>query len=120
MQVIIILAVVAISVVKSYQKTKKASRPVIDPRPAPVPEAPLPDIQPVEAAPADEVRHYATDELPPIPPLARKMAGESQAAAMADEKEGTKKEEEEKHPATLLGMDIRQAVIAAEILNRKY
>ena len=123
LDVIIVLAAVAIMIARSYRKTKNAPRPQIDPRgeaPA-VEETPSAGGASVEPPPIPPVAWQTpAEELPPIPPVARRMA--EQEAEKEKEKEQT---EETRLPAKepvnpVLGMDLRQAVIVSEILRRKY
>ena len=112
LQVIIVLGAIVIMVARSYRKTKNAPRPVIDPAetysPVETPP-PAPFIEPVAPAPV------AVEDLPPIPPLARQRE-----VPVKEEEDEKKTEERENNVNPVLGMDLRQAVIASEILNRKY
>ena len=117
LDVIIVLAAVAIMIARSYRKTQ------IDPRgeaPA-VEETPSAGGASVEPPPIPPVAWQTpAEELPPIPPVARRMA--EQEAEKEKEKEQI---EETRLPAKepvnpVLGMDLRQAVIVSEILRRKY
>ena len=77
LDVIIVLAAVAIMIARSYRKTKNAPRPQIDPRgeaPA-VEETPSAGGASVEPPPIPPVAWQTpAEELPPIPPVARRMA----------------------------------------------
>lgn len=111
LNVIIILAALAIAIGKSYQKMKNTTRPQVDPRAMVEQE----EKTIVETPPA-----YA-ENLPPIPPLAKEAAfniNETKEEKVQKEPRPVEKGASQANPFE--GIELRQAIIVSEILNRKY
>lgn len=115
-QVLVIVGVLVLWIWRSYRKAQGISKPVT------VPEDPM---EKESDATYQREKHekisnavFMKENLPPIPPLANK------SVVVNEDERGKYNEQqqvgEEENRESILGMDLRQAIIVSEILKPKF